>query len=610
VSKETGKEKVQGVLLGHYPCSECGSNDNLAVYIKTTDDIETIDATCFTPNCKSFWSEQDLKEAGVLDENFEIPKGLKAVKREKITPKEFKELTKIATHDTKLPDGTYYRGILPEIAKMYGHLYARDANGWIIREYYPETRGSFVNDGSTLVGCKSKTLPKRYGTHNLGITGISNDFSGQHLFKSGGQKVLITSGENDKLAAAQMLSNYQKQKKNEDYKPYAVVSVTSGEGGLERQCRENYDWLDSFDEIILCMDNDEAGRIATKSAIKALPLGKIKLMTTTLKDANEMLLRGMQRQFLSDFFSAKDINGNDILNAVDAANNVTAFLTTPKITLPPQLHRLEAAMRGGVKSTGAIVNIIGNTSVGKSFFTDTLVHHWIYHSPLKPTILTIERTAEELLIDLYSYHLKQNLTWFTDGHDAVKYLTQPEVKALTDDLLMNENGEPRFHIIDDRCGEVNVLKKQIERAVKHHGSNLIILDVLTDVLRGLPLDQQEDFMLFEKQMKKEGVVFINVLHTRKPQSNGDGDGSDGNFKRVTEYDILGSGSIPQSADINIVLNRNKMAQDPIEKNTTYLTMPKCRGGETGDICQLLFDTKARQQFDKEDWLVNNAKLVS
>ena len=166
-------------------------------------------------------------------------------------------------------------------------------------------------------------------------------------------------------------------------------------------------------------------------------------------------------------------------------------------------------------------------------------------------------------------------------------------------MLVDEWGMPRLMVIDDREGSIEVLKQQINRAVRQYDSKLIILDILTDVLRSLPLDEQESFMMYEKQMKKEDVVFLNLLHTRKTLS----DKGDEGFKRVTEYDILGSSTIPQSADVNIVLNRNKMATDEIERNTTYVDMPKCRGGLTGsDICKLYYDPITRRQYDLDDWL--------
>lgn len=600
MSKQVEKELVQGTVLGKFPCGSCGSQDNLVVYVKHDEKgDEYLDASCFTPSCENkYMTEAMLKEQGVLDENTVIPK-VKPVVKTAITKAEYKALTARTSHDTTQPDGSLYRSIKPETAHFYGHLFERDSSGEIIRVYYPETKSTFKGELNSLRGYKSRDLPKSFGRHNIGIVGTSNDLSGSHKFTSGGKWILIVGGEEDKLAAAQMLRDYQIQRKQEDYDRIAVVGIHCGEGSLAKVCANSYDFLDSFEEIILCMDSDKAGVSAVQEAVKVLPENKVKVMTTSLKDCSEMLQAGKQKQFISDFYSAKPLIETGIKSASEAAQGIEDYLLAEKITLPPHLHRVQDALRGGLKSTGSIVNIIGNTSVGKTFFSDVLVHHFIFNSPLKPTILSIERTAAELTLDLYSYHLGQNLTWFEEGADALEYLHREDVKDLCNNMLVDEFGEPRFWIIDDREGTVDVLKKQIERAVKQHGSKLIILDVLTDVIRSLPLDEQESFLQYEKQMKKEGVVLLNILHTRKVSS----DKSDDKFKRVNEYDILGSSSIPQSADVNIVLNRNKMAVDPVERNTTYVDIPKCRGGLTGtDICKLYYDPMTRRQYDLDDWL--------
>lgn len=599
LSKQVEKELVAGTLLGKYGCPDCNSQDNLLVYVKhDVDGNEVIDGSCRTPSCKVFWTEQELKEAGVLDENFVAPK-VKPVIKTAITKAEYKALTARTSHDTTMKDGSLYRSIKPETAHFYGHLFERDSSGEIIRTYYPETKSTFKGELNSLRGYKSRDLPKAFGRHNIGIVGTSNDLSGSHKFTSGGKWILIVGGEEDKLAAAQMLRDYQIQRKQEDYDRIAVVGIHCGEGSLAKVCANSYDFLDTFEEIILCMDNDEAGRKSVQEAVKVLPENKVKVMTTSLKDCSEMLQQGKQKQFISDFYSAKPLIETGIISASEAAQGIEEYLLAEKITLPPHLHRVQDALRGGIRSTGSIVNIIGNTSVGKTFFSDVLVHHFIFNSPLKPTILSIERTAAELTLDLYSYHLGQNLTWFEEGADALEYLHRDDVQELCNNMMVDEYGEPRFWIIDDREGTVDVLKKQIERAVKQNNSKLVILDILTDVLRSLPLDEQEQFMMWEKQMKKEGVVFLNLLHTRKPSNE---KGEDG-FKRVSEYDILGSGTIPQSADINIVLNRNKLATDPVERNTTYVDIPKCRGGLTGsDICKLYYDPMTRKQHDLDDYL--------
>ena len=606
MSKQVEKELVQGTLLGKYGCPECGSNDNLLVYVKHNDSgDEYLDGSCRTPSCKSFWTEKELKEANVLEEGFVVPK-VKPVVKTAITKAEYKALIARTSHDTTQPDGSLYRGIKPETAHFYGHLFERDANGEIIRTYYPETKSTFKGELNSLRGYKSRDLPKVFGRHNIGIVGTSNDFSGQHKFPNGSKWVLIVGGEECKLAAAQMLRDYQIQRKQDDYDRIPVVGVHVGEGSLSKICSAQFDWLDMHEEIILCMDNDEAGRKSVQEAIKVLPEGKVKIMTTSLKDCSDMLQEGKQKQFISNFYDAKPVEDAGIKSSTDAVAGVREYLLAPKITLPFQLNKIQTAMRGGIRSTGAIINIVGKTSIGKTLFSDMLVYYWIFNSPLRPVIFSIERTAEELLIDMYSIHLKQNLTWFEDGHDAVDYLDQPDVQRMCEDLVANEHGEQRFFIIDERKGNVDALKKQIERAIKQYNSKLVILDVLTDVLRSLPLNEQDDFMLWEKQMKKEGVVFINICHTRKDQAGTqkpkDQEGEE-TFKRVDEYDIHGSSSIPQSADYNIVLNRNKNASDPIEKNTTYVDLPKARGGTTAhNVLELYYDPITRQQVDRELWL--------
>lgn len=222
--------------------------------------------------------------------------------------------------------------------------------------------------------------------------------------------------------------------------------------------------------------------------------------------------------------------------------------------------------------------------------------HWFFHSPIVPTIISLERTAGELLTDFYSLHIEKNLTWFKDGEDALKYLDRDDVKKLCEELVYDENGMSRFYIIDERNGTIDTLKSQCEKANKRFGSRMFIFDPLTDFLRSLGTEAQEDFMMWQKMKKKEGWVFINVLHTRKPPTP-----KDGELRKVTEYDALGSGTFVQSADINIVLNRNKMAECPIERNTTIVDMPKCRGGTTGEAQKLYYDSDTRQQYDLDEY---------
>ena len=591
------KELVQGTVLGKFPCESCGSQDNLVVYVKHNEQGEEyLDASCFTPSCENkYMTEAMLKEQGVLEEGFVVPK-VKPVTRTAITKAEYKALIARSNHDTTMKDGSLYRSIKPETAHFYGHLYVRDSEGNIVEEYYPETKEGFNGELKSLRGYKKRVLPKDFGKGNIGITGLSNDFSGQHLFRTGGKYVVITGGEIDKLSVAQMLRDYQISRGQDEYDRTAVVSCTAGEGSLAKQCAANYEWLDLFDNIILCGDSDEVGRAAVAEAATKLPDGKVKIVTLSMKDANEMLVAGKHKQFISNYFDAKELVDTGIKSFGEATKGMKEFLLAPKIPFPPMMHRMNDASRGGIRSTGAIVNIIADTSIGKTLVSDNLQLFWAFNSPLIPTTLSIERTKEEFAIDMCSNHFKHNLTWCS-GQDAVDYLETEEAQQTIHDLSYDEYGQPRFYIIDERGGKLELIQRQVEKAWKSLGSRLFILDPLSDILRHLPNDDQEQFMMWEKQMKKEGLVFINILHTRKPMPN-----KDGTIRPVTEYDALGSSSFVQSADINIVLNRNKMADDDMERNTMTVEAPKLRGGQTGHICDLIYDPITRQQYDKQDFM--------
>lgn len=484
-----------------------------------------------------------------------------------------------------------YRGIRDEINKFFGHLTKLDDQGNVLARYYPET-----NNFGKLTGYKCRNHPKDFSHGKVGATGNKSQLSGQVKFKSPSKYVLYVGGEEDKAAAYQML---KENRKDQEFDSIPVVSPTSGEGSAAKQAAMQYDWFDQYDIIVIGMDQDEAGIKAAKEIAAVLPKEKLRIATWSGKDPNQMLIDGKEKQFVRDFYNAKEFINSGISSSGDAEAGLAEFLTAPKIGLPPQLSKLEAAMRGGIKSTGSVVNIIGDTSIGKSFLSDTLIYHWLFNSPRVPTIVSLERTKEELTIDLLSMHLKKNLMWFTDGHDAVDYLNQPEVQILKNELLYNEAGEPRFFIIDEREGDIELLKRQMEKSGKVNDSRLMVIDPLTDFLRSLGTEVQENFMMWQKLQKKNGFVFINILHTRKPPTD-----KDGNVRKVTEYDALGSGTFIQSADVNIVINRDKMASDPIEKNTTYVDMPKCRGGITGEICALYYDAETRQQYDRDEYFNN------
>lgn len=121
----------------------------------------------------------------------------------------------------------------------------------------------------------------------------------QHAFKNTiEQRVVIAAGEIDSLSCYQMLSDYQKTK---GYEPIPVVSSTIGEAGTAKQIQSQYEWFSRFSKIIICADQDEAGKKAVDKIAKVLPKGKVFVMSLPLKDANCMLQAGKENNLLTHF---------------------------------------------------------------------------------------------------------------------------------------------------------------------------------------------------------------------------------------------------------------------------------------------------------------------
>ena len=74
---------------------------------------------------------------------------------------------------------------------------------------------------------------------------------GQHLFAKGGRSITITEGEEDAMACYQMHGS-----------KYPAVSIKTGAQSALKCCKEQYDYLNSFESIIISFDTDTAGKSA------------------------------------------------------------------------------------------------------------------------------------------------------------------------------------------------------------------------------------------------------------------------------------------------------------------------------------------------------------
>lgn len=583
----------------------CSSSDALSVYEKETPTGEVYyDAVCYS--CRQGFSAQEVHksslakelginpEDGVLTERVNFPN--KAEKRERITKSERRELWN-RTGGQKGNSGKQYRGISDWAYNFYGFRFEYDENNKVRAAYFPETR-----EGK-LMGYKSRHHPKNFGYGNLGITGSSNDLSGQCRFKEGGKYCLVVGGEFDMAAAQDMLKRYQKEKKSSDYNEFAVVSPTAGEPSAVKQCQRNYEWFDKFDIIIVGMDNDSVGEEVSREVADVLPKEKVRIAEWSGKDPNQMLIDGKERQFWRDFFSAKEYIKSGIVGSSTIEDAIFEEIELDKIGLPPFMSVLEDHMAGGIP-LGYIINLVADTGSGKTTIANECVYHWIFNSPYKVGIISLELDTGQYGMAMLSRHLGRKLQLIRDKEEVKSYLNQSDIIEKRKVLWTNELGENRFYLMDDRDGNLESLKRKIMQMIVQYENKFLIIDPLQDALDGYSNEEQAVFMKWMKQMaKRYKVSFFNVNHVRK-------EGNSGFDRFLKESDIQGSSSIAKSAGCNIIFTRDKLAEDDVSRNVTKVFIPKCRWtGSTGDGGLWYYSLEQHTLYDLEDYFKTNPDKI-
>lgn len=585
----------------------CGSSDALSHYVSEHEDgSESYSSYCWS--CSQSFTQKHLAQSslatdfGLDHEGVVLEKKVfeKQPKQEVITKGQTLELfrTTGGTQENgwKTNSAKDYRKLDDETLQFYGFRVELKHDGKVKAMYFPETI-----DGK-LQGYKSRHDPKGFGWNNIGRTGAVNDLSGQNRFPDGAKYCLITGGEFDMVAAQQMLRQYQIQKGQASYDRYAVVSPTTGEGSAAKQCRRFYEWFDKFDVIVIGLDNDEAGENAAEDLSKVLPRDKVRIAKWSGKDPNNMLMEGKEKQFLSNFFGAKEVVDSGVYNAnKDMVADVVASLTTPRIPLPPFASKLQEMSKGSLY-TKSIYSLIGETSNGKSTFIDAWIFYWMFNLiEHKVGIVSVEATTGEWVAGMLSTYLANNLWWIPQD-EIEDYMNTPEVKTKIDNFFYNEYGESRFAIVDDREGTVESLQKCMERLERQYGCTIIVIDVLTDILRVETNEAQAKFFNWQSNFVKNGATVFNVLHTRKtPEDRG------GKPTFPDESSVYGNSIFTQKAAGNFIIARNKQVPngDRIEQNTTYLRVPKLRKGETGAGGAWYYDGETRQVYCRDQYFKDN-----
>ena len=453
------------------------------------------------------------------------------------------------------------RKISEAIVRKFGVTLEKDKDGNITKHHYPYK----TSDGKT-VGTKVRMC----ATKDFRTTGTfdGTGLFGQDLWREGGRYVTITEGEADALAVSEMFDGR-----------WPVVSIKRGSASAVKDIKESLEWLETFENVVICFDMDEAGKKAAEEVLPLFSPQKAKLMELPLKDAGEMLVEGRIKEFTSAFWDAKEFRPIGIVKFGDDAV-WEAFLkrgTEEIIPLPQSYVKLNDMLNGGV-AAGEITLISAFTSVGKT----TLVYNLLYDMALTSNKriggVFLEADLGENAEKLISIHAQENISRMKqEERDNEGYkLYYDDLADKADYFILDHHGQ---------C-DLEILFGKLRWMAVGADCDVIILDPLQAAVKAADNDAVDEFMdRCLKLVKQTGLSLIMVSHLKKPMSSLTKDPH-----LVSEYDTKGSASINQIAFNHIMMTRDKMSEDEYTCNSTKLHLVKNRRvGRTGDAGWLYYE---------------------
>ena len=327
-----------------------------------------------------------------------------------------------------------------------------------------------------------------------------------------------------------------------------AVSVPLGSSNLH-WIDENLEWLDQFESIIICADNDDAGVKMQKECvprlgswrtkvvdIPAIPIGNTGRVT---KDLNEILYVCGKDKVLELILDAKDSPVPSVADLSDV--EPTEYedvdgVTTGLKAIDDELMRL---------FFGTLTIVSGQPGSGKSSLLTQLVCNsldndistWLFSGELPNGV-------EKSWFN-YIFAGPRNIT------DAISRRGNPYKKISTTTLAeINKTYKGRWHIYrDDYDNTLDKLIASMTDTVRKYGARCLILDnfmcIDTETSEEELRSQTDTIKKLIEFAKKYQVAVILVCHPRKMDAG----------TNVGIYDIAGTSNIVNLAHRTIGLRR-------------------------------------------------------
>lgn len=506
-------------FLRHAACEKCGSSDGKSVY----SDGHTF---CFVCKDKSNYIEDDTLPD---NENLEHTKQVKEIKP---LPEDF--------------SGWPARGLTAKTTARYQVTVG--GKGSKFEAVYPV----FDKDGQHVAN-KIRFPGKEFVVQGDWKAGT---LFGQHAFPAGSAKqITITEGQDDAMAVFEMQGHQ-----------YPAVSIASA-SSAKKDVANNFEYLNSFPQIVVCFDNDEPGKLAADVVAGMFKPGKVRVMTPReYKDANEYLLAGEAREFGKQWWAAAEYTptglkfGNQLWDDVKEPRKYETVLYPYK-----SLNQATYGIR-----LSEVVLLTAHTKVGKTTLLKEITSHLLSHAKKEYGIggLFLEESNADTALGLMSIEANKPLH-LPDVREGV---SQEELKKLFDASVNTDR-----LVLWDHFGS-NTIDGVLDKIRHMHalGCKYIILDHLSIIVSDQNGDERKQLDEISTKLKmlcmELNIAVLAVIHQSRSGQ------------------IRGSAGPEQIANITIKMSRDLEEEDEWRRNVTKMAIQYNRFcGRTGPAGYLMYD---------------------
>lgn len=505
---------MSNILRRHLPCGDCGSSDALCVY----DDGHTYCFSCTATHQKS-----------PIDNVHLFPERPRKMSKD------------LALEIIAQPTFQSYRGIPATIYEKY-NTYTLDDS--VVFNYYDK------DNKPSSQKVRSKTQKSMFTRGDV----AGSRLFGANLFEAGGKYITVTEGEFDALAAFYLTGA-----------KWPCVSIKTGAQGALKDIKENWEYLNSFEKIVLCFDNDEPGKQAAKAVALLFPPTKVKIVNLTEgKDANEYLEKGLRDEFVNRWWRAETYTPENVLASSSLKD--TVFTKETFITTPYPFQGLNEKTYG--MRFSELTTVIAESGIGKSQLLKEFMYHILTTTNYNIGGMFIEESVKDTWLSLASLHLGKRLNL-----PDVERTPEEEEKAYTD--LMSSDRIWLYKHFGSQ--DLEPILNTIRYLAKACDCKFIFFDhismLVSDQRNGDERKALDEIVTKLKTLTMElDIHLCMVSHINRGGS------------------IRGTAGIEQLSNTIIRVTRDKTHEDESVRNTNILSIEKNRfNGDTGTACSLRFN---------------------